>query len=77
MLAKPARHSGVSDFIPITTIFCFSLGADMSFPFARVPQMFCSTVERHLQADGPPRQGQYVCEKGVVGAGLGRAVMHA
>lgn len=47
----------------------------MSFPFARVSQMFYSTVERHLQADGPPRQGQYVCEKGVVG--LGRAVMHA
>jgi hypothetical protein len=37
MLAKLARHGGAPDSIPITTMFCFSLGADMSFAFARAP----------------------------------------
>ena len=77
-LAKRARHSGMSDSIPITTILCFSLGADMSFFFARSSNMFCRTVERQLQADGPPCQGQYVCRDGRRGGrGLGRAAMHA
>jgi hypothetical protein len=68
MLAKPARHSGVSDFIPITTIFCFSLGADISFPlpvFLRcsvgLSSDTCKPTDLHI------RSNMYV-EKGIVGA---------
>jgi len=47
--------------------------------FARVLQALCRTDERHLQPDGSPCRGQYVCteRRRGLGLGLGRAVMHA